>query len=164
MLETISGCPPQLGVDTLPPGLALLQNLPSILCVHILGPEPNEVILDMCASPGNKTTHIAARMQNLGKLIAIDKSPNKVERLKKRCEEFEAIVEIIQSDSTKLVANKIFAESSFDRILLDAPCSALGKRPQFINTTTAKVLRSYIPLQRKLVENVCERLFENWKK
>lgn len=61
--ETISGCPP-LGDEFLPPGSALLQNLPSILCVLALEPQPHETILDMCAAPGNKTTHIAELMQN----------------------------------------------------------------------------------------------------
>lgn len=61
--ETISGCP-SLGDGFLSPGSALLQNLPSVLCVYALEPRPNETILDMCAAPGNKTTHIAELMQN----------------------------------------------------------------------------------------------------
>lgn len=60
--ETASGCP-VLG-NFLPKGSALLQNLPSVACVHALKPRPGDTILDMCASPGNKTTHIAALMQN----------------------------------------------------------------------------------------------------
>lgn len=43
---------------------ALLQNLPSILCGHILNPKPQDHVLDMCAAPGNKTTHLAALMHN----------------------------------------------------------------------------------------------------
>nr|XP_023022955.1 putative methyltransferase NSUN6 [Leptinotarsa decemlineata] len=61
--ETISGCPP-LKDDFIPSGWALLQNLPSVLCVLALNPKPNEIVIDMCASPGNKTTHIAELMQN----------------------------------------------------------------------------------------------------
>lgn len=48
-------CPYHFGV---------LQNLPSIVCVRVLDPKPEEIILDMCAAPGNKTTHIATLMQN----------------------------------------------------------------------------------------------------
>lgn len=40
--------------------MGILQNLPSMVCVRALDPKPDEVILDMCAAPGNKTTHIAA--------------------------------------------------------------------------------------------------------
>lgn len=62
MLETISNCP-TIGDDFLK-GFGLLQNLPSILCVNVLNPKSNDCILDMCASPGNKATHIAALMNN----------------------------------------------------------------------------------------------------
>lgn len=60
--ETISGCP-TMG-NCVPEGSALLQNLPSVACVHALRLEPGLSVLDMCASPGNKTTHIAALLKN----------------------------------------------------------------------------------------------------
>jgi hypothetical protein len=63
MMETVSNCP-SIGDDFLPPGVAILQNLPSIICVHVLDPRPQDAVLDMCASPGNKTTHIATFLQN----------------------------------------------------------------------------------------------------
>ncbi|RZC37461.1 methyltransferase NSUN6, partial [Asbolus verrucosus] len=158
MVETISNCPPLLGDDFLPTGVALLQNLPSIICVHVLDPRPQDTILDMCASPGNKTTHIAALLKNQGKLIAIDKTSPKIAQLKQRCETFGAQVEVIQADSTKLVEECRLSPKTFDKILLDAPCSALGKRPQLLNTTRVKVLRSYVPLQRKLFQNAVQLL------
>ena len=49
-------------VSDLRPDLILAQNLPSIVCTHVLDPQPGERILDMCASPGGKTTHIAHKM------------------------------------------------------------------------------------------------------
>ena len=55
---------PQLNDSILPKGHILLQNLPSIICCRVLSPQPEETILDMCAAPGNKTTHLAALMQN----------------------------------------------------------------------------------------------------
>ncbi|KAJ8961335.1 hypothetical protein NQ314_005946 [Rhamnusium bicolor] len=163
--ETISGCPP-LGDHFLPPGSALLQNLPSILCVHALNPQPNENIIDMCASPGNKTTHIAELMQNKGVLIAIDKTSKRVTQLKKRCDEFGAKAYIFEADSSKILSldsvdcsrqNSIkdgppFLPETFDKVLLDAPCSVLGKRPQLVNRLSEKMIKSYVPLQRKLFE------------
>lgn len=97
-------------------------------------------------------------------MIALDKTPNKIKVLKESCDNFGASTYIFQADSTKIVdldksTKEIvhgppFACESFDKILLDAPCSALGKRPQLFNNTTENVLRSYVPLQRKLFENV----------
>lgn len=65
MKETVSGVPS----FTLPPELGLLQNYPSILCSHVLNPQSEDLILDMCAAPGNKTTHIASLMK--GKVISM---------------------------------------------------------------------------------------------
>ncbi|XP_068898040.1 tRNA (cytosine(72)-C(5))-methyltransferase NSUN6 isoform X2 [Tenebrio molitor] len=160
MMETVSNCP-SIGDDFLPPGVAILQNLPSIICVHVLDPRPQDAVLDMCASPGNKTTHIATFLQNQGRLVAIDKTPSKVAQLRERCDRFGVQVEIIQADSTKLVVQERFPLETFDKILLDAPCSALGKRPQLVNTITLKVLRSYVPLQRKLFETAVQLLKKN---
>jgi len=63
MTDVISRIP-QLNVnnESLRPH-ALLQNLPSIVCSLVLNPQPNETILDMCAAPGNKTTHISLLMK-----------------------------------------------------------------------------------------------------
>jgi len=63
MTDVISRIP-QLNIndESLRP-CALLQNLPSIICGLVLNPQPNEIILDMCAAPGNKTTHISLLMK-----------------------------------------------------------------------------------------------------
>ncbi|XP_022907748.2 tRNA (cytosine(72)-C(5))-methyltransferase NSUN6 [Onthophagus taurus] len=166
MLATISGCP-TLNINNLPTGSCILQNLPSIICVYLLAPKPNEVILDMCAAPGHKTTHIAALMENKGILVALDKIQPKINKLERIRDEFKANFKAFRADSTKILlkiennmhsSNNVlngppFLMESFDRILLDAPCSALGKRPQFLNDSTEKIIRSFVPLQRKLFEN-----------
>lgn len=92
-----------------------------------------------------------------------------MERMKIQCGEFSANnVQIFCFDSTKAVCEmkeKLFhsgpppyGEESFDRILLDVPCSALGQRPQLINPITVPQLNSYVPLQRKLFSAVSSYL------
>ncbi|XP_017780642.1 PREDICTED: putative methyltransferase NSUN6 [Nicrophorus vespilloides] len=164
MLHSTSGCPP-LGSLFLSADSALLQNIPSVVCIEALDPKPGDIILDMCASPGNKTTHIAAKINNSGTLIAIDKTPTKVLQLQKTCDKFNCKASIHKFDSTKIFDTKAsgtenppFGPETFDKILLDAPCSALGKRPQLANKDTETVIKSHIPLQRKLFQNAVKLL------
>lgn len=114
----------------------------------------------MCASPGNKTTHIAQLMNDIGRIIALDKSRHRVSILKKNIELFQfKCVECFVFDATKAVSEAFnnnwsppFSEESFDRILLDAPCSGFGNRPILSTNMTIKSLASYPKLQRKLLE------------
>jgi len=67
-------------------GKVLLQQLPSCLCVRVLDPCPGNRVLDMCAAPGGKTTHLAATLQGQGQgLTAIDRSRAKVRRVEALC-------------------------------------------------------------------------------
>jgi len=68
--------------DNVLPSYLFLQNLPSAVVTHVLDPQPGEKILDLCAAPGGKTTHIAALMHDQGEVIALDKISNKVEKIK----------------------------------------------------------------------------------
>ncbi|KAJ8680214.1 hypothetical protein QAD02_016001 [Eretmocerus hayati] len=167
MTDVISGVP-QLNDELLPSGHILLQNLPSIICVRILDPRPGEIILDMCAAPGNKTTHISSLMKNQGTVIALEKIKSKVEKLRSNLKIFHAEnVRAFCFDSTKAVCNDNnrnvvdgppFYENTFDKILLDGPCSALGQRPQLCNNISCSQLRSYVPLQRKLFTTAVQLL------
>lgn len=97
-------------------------------------------------------------------MIALEKIKSKLERMISNLEDFSIKnVRAFCFDSTKAVCdskNKCvtegppFSVESFDRILLDGPCSALGQRPQICNTISLSQLRSYVPLQRKLFSAV----------
>ncbi|KYM94030.1 PREDICTED: putative methyltransferase NSUN6 [Cyphomyrmex costatus] len=170
MTDVISRVP-QLNVNNVSlRSHALLQNLPSIVCSLILNPQPGETILDMCAAPGNKTTHISLLMKGQGTIIALEKNLGKVKRFEKKCNNVKNI-KIFCCDATKAVIEREhnfvhtdgppFEENYFDRILLDTPCSALGQRPQLYNTITSAQLYSYVPLQRNLFSTAVRLLKQN---
>ncbi|KAL4715908.1 hypothetical protein ACJJTC_013208 [Scirpophaga incertulas] len=148
-------------------GVLLLQNLPSIVCGWVVNAKANEFILDMCAAPGNKTTHLAEMSNNQAKIIAIDKTSQKTEKIKQLCIKHEVqCVKIYTADSTKCCskdslgvdAGPPFPPNSFDKVLLDAPCSGLGQRPQLNNKITPKMLESYKFVQRKLLSTAVDLL------
>ncbi|XP_034069884.1 tRNA (cytosine(72)-C(5))-methyltransferase NSUN6 isoform X1 [Gymnodraco acuticeps] len=145
--------------DGVLPNLAFLQNLPSVVVGHVLGPLPGERILDMCAAPGGKTCHIAALMRDQGEVVALEKIKNKIDRIRQNAKMLQLnSVKVYCFNSTKAVSSNSaqehegppFSAESFDRVLLDAPCSGLGQRPSMSCTWSLKELRSYQPLQRKL--------------
>ena len=172
MVECIFDCP-SINGDYLN-SLCFLQNLPSIVVGHSLmygkatGTE-DERILDMCAAPGGKTTHIASILSNRGQgtVFALDKSQNKIDSINRNLKRFELenYAKALVRDSTKLLSknsdvinDQIFSAAMFDRILLDAPCSALGQRPQFNVSMKPKELKSFPKIQRKLFSVACELL------
>ncbi|XP_033159939.1 tRNA (cytosine(72)-C(5))-methyltransferase NSUN6 [Drosophila mauritiana] len=167
MQSNVSGVP-SLGDLSSEDGL--LQNLPSIVCVRVLDPQPGERILDMCAAPGNKTSHIAELMGDRGSVVALDNSASRVRSMLPKLGHYKSITAHV-FNSTKAVAPDApsapvgeftgppFPCESFDRILLDAPCSGLGNRPQLsCSIKQAKVLSSYPHNQRRLFEQAVQLL------
>jgi len=157
-------------------GLFFPQNLPSSLVSHVMSPRSTDTVLDMCASPGGKTTHIACLIANDtlhgaavdGIVIAIDKTEKKVNRIRANCDKLGLTnVNVFAHDSTKLLLlaecvqkeNAVnapciappFPPHSFDRILVDPPCSGLGQRPQLRYVMSDKELNSYPVYQKKLL-------------
>lgn len=105
-------------------GKFYIQNLSSILDTLVLDPQKDEYILDMCAAPGSKTTHIAALMNNRGKILANDIDMSRVSSLKNVLYQFGAKnAKATYSDATEF--GRKYPEY-FDRVLLDAPCSGEG--------------------------------------
>ncbi|WP_297510073.1 RsmB/NOP family class I SAM-dependent RNA methyltransferase [Thermococcus sp.] len=129
-------------------GLFYAQSLPSMVTARVLEPSEEELIIDMAAAPGGKTSHIAQLMENRGEIIAIDKSRN---RLKKMEEELKRLgvknVKTIRMDSRKLPELGVQA----DKILLDAPCTALGIRPKLWEIRTPKDIEATARYQRAFI-------------
>ena len=129
-------------------GLFYAQSLPSMVASKVLEPSEEDLIIDMAAAPGGKTSHIAQLMQNRGEIIAIDKSRN---RLRKMEEELKRLgvknVKLIHMDARRLPELGIEA----DKILLDAPCTALGIRPKLWETRTPKEVEATARYQRAFI-------------
>ncbi|KAJ7408300.1 putative methyltransferase NSUN6 [Pitangus sulphuratus] len=146
--------------DNVLPSHLFLQNLPSVVVSHILNPQPGEKILDMCAAPGGKATHLATLMHDQGEVIAMDRIAKKVKKIKLNAELLQLnCIKAFCYDGTKALSvekredeqeGPPFLPESFDRILLDAPCSGMGQRPNMAYSSTLKEVTSYQPLQRKL--------------
>ena len=103
-------------------GEVYLQSLSSMMPAIILEPKENEDILDMTAAPGGKTTQIAALTNNKANITACEMNTVRADRLKYNVEKQGATsVTVLKEDSRRL--NDYF---SFDKILLDAPCSGSG--------------------------------------
>ncbi|MBI5643488.1 MAG: 16S rRNA (cytosine(967)-C(5))-methyltransferase RsmB [Deltaproteobacteria bacterium] len=101
-----------------------IQDEASQLIPYLLALKPGETVLDACAAPGGKTTHMAQIMRNSGSIYALDKHNLRLKAIVETAERFKiGIIKTIEADSGQTLP---FKESFFDAILCDAPCSGLG--------------------------------------
>jgi 16S rRNA C967 or C1407 C5-methylase (RsmB/RsmF family) len=128
-----------------------------MLVSHILDPQPGETLIDFCAAPGGKTTHLAQLIGNQGRVIAVDRSLRRVERL---------ISETLRLGVTCVTtfvgrAKKFVAEHptlQADRVLVDPPCTALGVRPKLYDDTTIARIHSTASYQRDILQSALQAL------
>lgn len=132
-------------------GYYYIQQFASILPAEILRPTSKDTVIDMCAAPGGKSTHLAQLMQNKGKLILIDRNAKRIPALKlniRRMGVKNSI--IINSDATNLPQLSLQA----DKILLDAPCTGEGliiQDPSRKTSKTPKDIGKMAKIQRRLL-------------
>jgi len=130
-------------------GYVIDQSLPSIVVSRVLDPKPDELILDMCAAPGGKTTHIAQLMQNKGRIIAVDRSLPRLKHLRNHIQRLGiSNIEILCEDSRNLPE---MYYQLVDKVLIDPPCSALGVRPKLWDATTKKEIVDTVKYQRQFL-------------
>ena len=105
-------------------GYYTIQDSAAMQTAKVLAPCEGDTVIDMCAAPGGKTTHIAELMNNKGKIYAFDVHEHKIELIKKNAERLGiTIIEPKLSDGCKIDESMI---NTADKILCDVPCSGLG--------------------------------------
>ena len=105
-------------------GLYYLQEPSAMLVAELLDPKPGERILDLCAAPGGKTTHLASLMQNRGLLVANEIHSKRVWDLAENLERWGARNTVTTNEQPERLAN--YFGAYFDKVLVDAPCSGEG--------------------------------------
>jgi 16S rRNA (cytosine967-C5)-methyltransferase len=134
-------------------GLWTIQDSSAQLVTHLLDPQLGEVIIDACAAPGGKTTHIAELMSNTGKVLALDKTASRLKKLHQSLDRLQlSNVEILTGDSCGFTE----LTNTADRVLLDAPCSGLGtlhRRADARWQKTPAQIHELAQLQAKLLAN-----------
>ena len=137
-------------------GLFQVQGEASQLVAFLLDPKPGERVLDACAAPGGKTTHIAELMEDRGELVANDISARGLEKLKENVQRLGlTCVEAVAADVTQGLKGQL--ASPYDRILADVPCSGLGtlrSHPEAKWHREEKDIGRLSRLQRKILEQL----------
>lgn len=138
-------------------GKFIIQDGSCSLCAEVLEPMENSVVLDICAAPGSKSCNIQELTNNQSIIYCNDINNNKIDRIKENV--YKCGVENVQYmnfDATILQEDLI---NKFDRILVDAPCSATGvinKNPEIKLFRTKKDVEDLVGIQRRILEN-CEK-------
>ena len=135
-------------------GFFQVQDESSMLVAHIVAPEPGDFVLDACSAPGGKTTHLAALMGDVGRIVALDIHEHKIRRLEENCKRLGITsVEPMLLDARE--AGRHFAGQA-DCVLVDAPCSGLGvlrRKPDARWRKTPAELLALPILQKEILES-----------
>lgn len=137
-------------------GWISIQDEGSMLVTLALDPQKEEKILDACAAPGGKSMHIAERMENKGEVVSVDIHSHKVKLIHDQMKRLDlSIVHGEVEDARKL--HEKHDKESFDRILVDAPCSGLGviqRKPDIKWSKKEEDILHLSEIQQSIVEAV----------
>ncbi|CAI5705690.1 unnamed protein product, partial [Peronospora farinosa] len=169
LVRVCPDAPPMNGVLR---GQIYVQNLPCSVVAHALDPQEGDVILDMCAAPGGKTSHVATLMRNKGALIACDRSKRKALELRTLCEDLQLeCVVPLKMDSTHAVLPKekvdtmlaatqekdftsvaqVVARAKGEHSRPSALVAALGLRPRLLHASDTDNLDEFVKMQRNFL-------------
>jgi 16S rRNA (cytosine967-C5)-methyltransferase len=172
--EALAPFPEAITVDsggsvTAMPGFAegayTVQDPAAQLVGYLAAPKPGQRVLDLCAAPGGKTTHLAELMDGDGKILAIDIHPHRVGLVKGHFQRLELdCIKAEISDGTDLEALRDTFDyvglDGVDVIVLDAPCTGLGtlRRNPELRSKNRADLKELVALQRALLDSAAELL------
>ena len=138
-------------------GLIRIQDEASQIIARLVAPEPGERILDLCAGAGGKTLHLAALMENRGSITAIDFHSERLRMLREEAKRLGVVIVETRTGDAGTLA-ECFCKS-FDRVLLDAPCSGLGtlrRNPEIRWRLIPADLNRCMQTQQRLLKNAAE--------
>ncbi|MDD4297424.1 MAG: 16S rRNA (cytosine(967)-C(5))-methyltransferase RsmB [Ruminiclostridium sp.] len=135
-------------------GEITVQDESSMMVARILDPKAGERVLDVCAAPGGKTTHIAQLMKNEGHITAWDIYEHKVRLISENSARLGiTIINALENDATQLVDSEI---NQYDRVLADVPCSGTGiirRKPDIKWQRDVDNVGNLIEIQKKILYN-----------
>lgn len=140
-------------------GYITVQDESAMLVAPLLDLKEGDTVLDLCAAPGGKTTHIGELLNNTGRVLAFDLHENKLSLIIDNAERLGLNnIEAYQMDAAKLNTDYI---SFADKVLIDVPCSGLGiirKKPEIKWNKTRQQLKDLVQIQRDIMENAWQYL------
>lgn len=137
-------------------GKIYVQEAASMIPPLVLQPQPGDIVLDMCAAPGSKTTQIGAMMNNEGIIVANDYKGDRLQSLGLNIQR-----SVLTNTIITLMHGKRFYQFEFDKILLDAPCSGTGtirKSLKTISIWNPGMIKKIAKTQKELIENAFKNL------
>ena len=120
----------------------------------VLDPQPGDRIIDLCAAPGGKTTHMAQLIRNEGEIVAVDKYQTRLNLLQENADRLGVTcVQYEEGDSSEIELEPA------DKVLIDAPCSGLGvlsKKPDIKWKREPEDIRKLVLIQRDILDNAAK--------
>lgn len=144
-------------------GFLTVQDQSSMLASEMLDVKADMNVLDACSAPGGKVTHLAEKMENKGLINAYDLHKKKAKSIIAKAEKLDlTIIDAKHGDARKL--QELHANETFDRILVDAPCSGLGvirSKPDIKYNKTLEDIDRLSGIQQDILESVAPLLKKN---
>jgi 16S rRNA (cytosine967-C5)-methyltransferase len=162
--EAVSFCPSAIRLDKPVPvdilpgfadGLVSVQDTAAQLAAGLLDVQPGHRVLDVCAAPGGKAAHILESQPQLKELVAVDIDESRMQRVSENCRRLKLQATLVVGDAAN--PSDWWEGKPFDRILLDAPCSALGvirRHPDIKLLRRAEDIQQLQALQKNILKAV----------